>query len=64
MLHIIYFAVYHVCYNLLFLMLVTLGMSAMISDLNYLCFHEFICVLDPIYGLYAHIIVWNGQSQW
>ena len=64
MLPIIYFGVYHLCYNLLLLMLVTLGPSAMISDLNYLCFHEFICVLDTIYELYAHIIVRNRRPQW
>ena len=51
MLPIIYFGVYYLCYNLLFLMLVTLGPSAMISDLNPLCFHEFVVVLDPIYEL-------------
>ena len=51
MLPIIYFGVYHLFYNLLLLMLVTLGPSAMILDLNHLCFHEFICVLDPIYEL-------------
>ena len=49
MLPIIYYGVYHLCYYLLLLMLVTLGPSAMISDLNTLCFHEYICVLDPIY---------------
>ena len=63
MLPIIYFGVYHLCYNLLFLMLVTLGPSAMILDLNHLCFHEFICVLDPIYELYAPIMVRNRRSQ-
>ena len=30
------------------LMLVTLGPGAMISDLNRLCFHHYIHVLDPI----------------
>jgi len=64
MLHIIYFGVYHLCYNLLLLMLDTLGPSAMISDLNLLCLHEYICVLDPIYELYAPIIVRNRRSQW
>ena len=64
MLPIIYFVVYHLCYNLLFLMLVTLGPSAMISDLKPLCFHEYLCVLDPIYELYAPIIVRNRRSQW
>ena len=49
MLPIIYFGVYHLCYNLLLLMLVILGPSAMISDLNLLCLHEYICVLGPIY---------------
>ena len=62
-LSIIYFGVYHLCYNLLFLMLVTLGLSAMISDLNPFCFHEFIGVLDPIYELYAPIIARNRRSQ-
>src|ERR1044072_6513810 len=61
---IIYFGVYHLCYNLLFLMLVTLGPSAIISDLNPLCFLEFVGVLDPIYEFYAPIIVWNRRSQW
>ena len=58
MLPIIYFGVYHLCYNLLLLML-TLGPSAMISDLNPLSFLEFVGVLDPIYELYAPIIVRN-----
>ena len=49
MLPIIYYGVYHLCYYLLLLMLVTLVLSAMILDLNTLCFHEYICVLDPIY---------------
>ena len=30
------------------LMLVTLGPGAMISDLNRLCYHNYIQVLDPI----------------
>ena len=64
MLPIIYYGVYHLCYYLLLFMLVTLGPSAMISDLNPMCFHEYICVLDPIYELYAPIIVWNRRSQW
>ena len=64
MLPIICIGVYHVCYNLLLLMLVTLGPSAMISDLNPLCFLEFIGVLDPIYEFYAPIIVRNRRSQW
>src|SRR3954469_13165861 len=38
MLPIIYFGVYHLCYNLLLLMLVTLGPSAMFLDLNHLFF--------------------------
>ena len=59
MLPIIYFGVYHLCYNLLSLMLVTLGPRAMISYLNPLCFLEFVGVLDPIYELYAPIIVRN-----
>ena len=29
-------------------MLVTLGLDAMISDLNRLCYHHYIYVLDPI----------------
>ena len=49
MLPIIYYGVYHLCYYLLLLMLVTLGPSAMISDLNTVFFHEYICVLDPIH---------------
>ena len=64
MLPIIYYGVYHLCYILLLFMLDTLGPSAMISDLNLLCFHEYICVLDPIYELYAPIIVRNRRSQW
>src|SRR3954462_4171204 len=64
MLPIIYFGVYRLCYNLLFLMLVTLGPSAMISDLNPLCFHEFVGVLDPIYELFAPIIVRSRRYQW
>ena len=64
MLPIIYFGVYQLCYNLLLLMLVTLGPSAMISDLNPSCFHEFVGVLDPIYELYAPIIFQNRRSQW
>src|SRR3954468_21360731 len=64
MLPIIYFGVYHLCYNLLLLMLVTLGPSAMISDQNPLCCLEFVGVLDPIYELYAPIIVRNRRSQW
>ena len=48
MLPIIYFGVYNLCYSFVFLMLVTLGLSAMISDPNPLCFHEFVGVLDPI----------------
>ena len=64
MLPIIYYGVYHLCYYLLLFMLVTLGPSAMISDLNPMRFHEYICVLDPIYELYAPIIVRNRRSQW
>ena len=62
MLPIIYFGVYHLWYNFLYLMLVTLGPSAMISDLNPLCFLEFVGVLDPIYELYAPIIVRKRRS--
>ena len=61
---IIYLGVYHLCYNLLLLILVTLGTRAMISYMNHLYFHEFICVRDPIYELYAPIIVRNRRSQW
>ena len=64
MLPIIYFGVYHLCCNVLLLMLVTLGPSTMILDLNPLCFLEFVGVLDPIYELYAPIIVRNRRSQW
>ena len=63
MLRIIYFGVYHLYYNLL-LMLVTLGPTAMISDLNPLSFLQFVGGLDPIYELYAPIIVRNRRSQW
>ena len=64
MLPIIYFGVYHLCYNLFLLMLVTLGPSAMILDLNPLIFLEFVGVFNPIYELYAPIIVRNRRSQW
>ena len=64
MLPIIYYGVYHLCYILLLFMLETFGPSAMILDLNLLYFHEYIHVLDPIYKLYAHVIVRNRRSQW
>ena len=64
MLPIIYYGVYHLFYYLLLFMLDTLGPSVMISDLNSLCFHEYICVLDLIYELYAPILVRNRRSQW
>ena len=32
------------------------GPSAMISDLNLLCFHEYMCVLDPILQVYSHLL--------
>ena len=51
MLPIIYFGVYHLCYNLLFLILATLGPSAMISDLNPLCFLEFVGVFFEAFKL-------------
>ena len=51
MLPIIYSGVYHLYYYLLLFMLDTLGPSAMIFDPNLLCFHDYICVLDPIYEL-------------
>ena len=35
----------------------------MILDLNMLCFHEYICVLDPICDLYALVIVLNLRPQ-
>ena len=35
----------------------------MISDLNHMCLHEYICVLDPIYELFAPITVRNRRSQ-
>ena len=59
MLPIIYYGVYHLCYILLLFMLDTLGPSAMISDLNTIYFHKYICVVDPIYKLYAPVIVQN-----
>ena len=62
MLPIIYFGVYHLGYNLLLLMLVTLGPIAMISDLITLCFLQFVRVLDPIYELYAPIITTGNRS--
>ena len=37
-----------VAMTLLCLMLVTRALSAMISDLNHLCYHLYIYVLDPI----------------
>ena len=57
MLPIIYYGVYHLCCILLLLMLDTFGPSAMNSDLNTMYFHEYICVVDPIYNLYAPVIV-------
>ena len=45
-----------VAMTLLCLMLVTLGPGAMISDLNLLCFHEYMCVLDPILQVYSHLL--------
>ena len=61
---IIYYGVYHLCYILLLFMLDNLGPCAMISDLNPICFHEYICVPDPINKLYAPVIVRNRKSQW
>ena len=63
MVPIIYYGVYHLCCILLLLMIDTLGPSAMISDLNTIYFHEYICVVDPIYKLYAPVIVRNRRSQ-
>ena len=63
MLPIIYYGVYHLWYYLLLFMLVTLVPSGMISDLNPICFHEYICVLDLIYELYAPVIFWNRRFQ-
>ena len=63
MLLIIYYGVYHLCYYLLLFMLDTLGPSAIISDLDLLCLHEYICVLGPIYELYAPIIVRTGDPN-
>ena len=37
------------------LMLVTLGLGAMISDLNLLCFHQYMSVLDPM-QVYSHLL--------
>ena len=51
MLPIIYYGVYHLCCILLLLMLDTLSPSDMNSDLNTIYFHEYICVVDPIYLL-------------
>jgi hypothetical protein len=53
------------CCNLLYLMLVTLGPSAMISDLNILCFHDdaLYIVLDHICKLYTHVIIRNPRPR-
>ena len=64
MLPIIYLVFYHLCYHLLLLMLVTLGPSAMNTDLITPLFLKVCGVLDPIYELYAPIIVRNRRSQW
>jgi hypothetical protein len=44
-------------------MLVTLGPSAMISDLNMLLFHEDNCFFYLTCKLYTHIVVWNPRPQ-
>ena len=44
-------------------MLETYGPSAMILDLNMLCFHEYNVFFDLIYKLYTLAIVWNPRPQ-
>ena len=45
------------------------GPSAMSSDLKPLCFHEYICVLDPILQVNSHLLrvmiwqPWNDNSR-
>ena len=51
------------CCNLECLMLVTSGPSAMIPDLNMLCFLECNVVLNHIYELYILAIVRNPRPQ-
>ena len=40
-------------------MLVTLGLGAMISDLNHLCYHHYIYVLDPILRLIVTYYIYD-----
>ena len=43
-------------------MLVTLGPSAMISDLNRLCYHHYIQVLDLILQvIVTYYVLWSGN---
>ena len=45
------------------LTLVTLGPGAMISDLNRLCYHHYIHVLDPILQVMVTVGVKTGRSR-
>ena len=43
-------------------MLVTLGPGAMISDMNRLCYHHYIYVLDPILQvIVTYYVLWSGN---
>ena len=43
-------------------MLVTLGPDAMNSDLNHLCYHNYIHVLDPILQvIVTYYLLWSGN---
>ena len=44
------------CYDFAMLNASYYGPSAMISDLNLLCFHEYMCVLDPSLQVYSHLL--------
>ena len=43
-------------------MLVTLGPGTMISDFNYLCYHHYIYVLDPILQvIVTYYVLWSDK---
>ena len=43
-------------------MLVTLGPGAMISDLNLLCFHEYMSILDTLLQvIVTYYVLWSGN---
>ena len=45
-------------------MLVTLGLGAMNSDLNRLCYHHYNHVLDPILQLIVtYYVLWSGNLE-